>query len=110
MNPLNNLLLIILLTLSFSAESGCRSGKPVREFRKEHPCPVTGKTTGACPDQIVDHVCSLFSGGRDDKSNMQWQTRFEAKIKDRIENTPEGKSIFCNQKNSTPTRQVFNCK
>jgi hypothetical protein len=59
---------------------------------------------------IVDHVCSLFNNGIDNISNMQYQTIADSKKKDRIENTPYGKKLYCNFKNSTPTRQVFNCK
>ncbi len=54
-------------------------------FRKANPCPSTGKTYGACPGYVVDHVQALKRGGADDPSNMQWQTREAAKIKDRIE-------------------------
>ena len=59
---------------------------------------------------VVDHICALANGGIDAVENMQYQTISEGKKKDRIENTPEGKKLFCNEKNSTPTRQVFNCK
>jgi len=54
-------------------------------FMKLHPCPATGKTRGACPGYVVDHVKPLCAGGRDHPSNMQWQTRAEARIKDRQE-------------------------
>lgn len=43
-----------------------------RAFRKLHPCPVTGKTTGACPDWSMDHVWPLACGGCDAVWNMQW--------------------------------------
>jgi hypothetical protein len=33
-----------------------RSSAVVRAFRKAHPCPVTGKTDGACAGWAVDHV------------------------------------------------------
>ena len=56
-----------------------------REFQREHPCPGTGKRTGACPGYIKDHIKPLCAGGRDDPSNMQWQTVKEAKKKDRKE-------------------------
>ncbi len=42
------------------------------EFRKTHPCPVTGKTTGACPGWQVDHAIPLCMGGADAPANMQW--------------------------------------
>jgi hypothetical protein len=54
-------------------------------FRKTNPCPATGKTYGACPGYVVDHVQALKRGGADDASNMQWQTHAEAKAKDRWE-------------------------
>jgi hypothetical protein len=54
-------------------------------FRKSHPCPSTGKTYGACPGWVVDHVRALKHGGADDPSNMQWQTRAAAKDKDKWE-------------------------
>jgi hypothetical protein len=56
-----------------------------REFQKQHPCPATGKTTGACPGYVVDHIVALRRGGLDEPSNMQWQTTADAKAKDRIE-------------------------
>jgi len=39
----------------------------------------------ACPGWIVDHVQALKHGGADAPVNMQWQTRAEAKAKDKIE-------------------------
>jgi hypothetical protein len=56
-----------------------------REFQKMHPCPATGRTTGACPGYVVDHIVALKRGGADAPSNMQWQTIAEAKAKDRVE-------------------------
>lgn len=49
-----------------------RSSKPIYAFRKDHPCPVTLKTTGACPGWSVDHVIPIASGGCDMVENMQW--------------------------------------
>ncbi len=54
-------------------------------FRKSHPCPSSGKTYGACPGWVVDHVRALKHGGADDPSNMRWQTRAAAKDKDKWE-------------------------
>jgi len=56
-----------------------------REFTKEHPCPSTGKTSGACSGYIVDHILALKHGGADDPSNMLWQTVEAAKAKDKWE-------------------------
>lgn len=54
-------------------------------FQREHPCPVTGRATGACPGYVVDHIKPLCAGGPDHPSNMQWQTVADAKVKDREE-------------------------
>jgi hypothetical protein len=62
-----------------------RSGKAKDEFRRKHPCPSTGKTSGACKGYVIDHVQALKHGGADDPSNMQWQTKEAAKEKDKVE-------------------------
>jgi hypothetical protein len=54
-------------------------------FKRSHPCPSTGRGAGACPGYVVDHVQALKHGGRDDPSNMQWQTVQAAKAKDKWE-------------------------
>jgi hypothetical protein len=56
-----------------------------RAFQREHACPSTGKTSGACPGYVVDHVQALKHGGADSPGNMQWQTVQDAKAKDRVE-------------------------
>ena len=62
-----------------------RSSAARREFQRLHPCPSTGKATGACGGHVVDHIIPLKRGGLDAPSNMQWQTIAEAKAKDRAE-------------------------
>ncbi len=54
-------------------------------FEREHPCPATGKRSGACPGYVVDHVKPLACGGADDPSNMTWQTAADGKAKDKWE-------------------------
>ena len=49
-----------------------RSSAVLTAFRKAHPCPVTGKATGACPGWAIDHVIPLASCGCDAVSNLQW--------------------------------------
>jgi hypothetical protein len=41
-------------------------------FRKVHPCPATGKTSGACPGWSIDHIIPLASCGCDAVRNLQW--------------------------------------
>ena len=62
-----------------------RSGEARAKFEKSHPCPSTGRTSGACPGYVVDHIKPLKRGGADSPSNMQWQTTAAAKAKDKWE-------------------------
>jgi hypothetical protein len=54
-------------------------------FKREFPCPSTGRSGGACPGYVIDHVVALKRGGPDSPSNMQWQTTADAKAKDKVE-------------------------
>jgi len=40
-----------------------RSTAARRQFQREHPCPATGKTTGACPGYVGAHMVALKRGG-----------------------------------------------
>jgi hypothetical protein len=62
-----------------------RSAAAKDAFKRQSPCPATGKSTGRCPGYVVDHVKPLECGGADDPSNMEWQTTAEGKAKDKIE-------------------------
>lgn len=63
-----------------------RTGKKARhDFKHAHPCPANGKTSGACPGCVIDHIIPLKRGGADRPGNMQWQTKEAAKEKDKWE-------------------------
>src|SRR3974377_989094 len=59
-----------------------RSREVTREVQREHPCPSTGRTSGACPGYRKDHIKPLACGGPDAVWNLQWQTVAAAKAKD----------------------------
>ena len=77
--------LIIAALLMSIADAAARDPAQVRAFRKENPCPATGKVAGACPGYVVDHIVPLCSDGADHPNNMIWQTRAESLEKDRTE-------------------------
>jgi hypothetical protein len=51
-----------------------RSAEAKDAFKRQQPCPSTGRSSGACPGYVIDHVKPLATGGADAPSNMQWQT------------------------------------
>jgi len=56
-----------------------RSSKAKEDFMKQ-----TGYPKGR-PGYVIDHVKPLSKGGADSPSNMQWQTKADAKAKDKWE-------------------------
>jgi hypothetical protein len=78
---------MVLLTAAaaFPVLAAPRSAAARLEFKRHSPCPSTGRSAGACPDFVIDHVQPLCAGGADAPINMQWQTVQQAKVKDRDE-------------------------
>ena|SRR5258705_159337 len=77
--------LVLGLVAQFAIAKTHRDPAQRAAFMHQHPCPSTGRTEGRCPGYVVDHIKPLCTGGPDRPSNMQWQTREEAKNKDRLE-------------------------
>lgn len=85
MNRSLTILVICFMFCSLAQAEQHRSHKAKVIFKYSHPCPSTGRNKGSCPDYIIDHIKPLACGGLDDASNMQWQTKADAKAKDKIE-------------------------
>ena len=80
------LLLLLALTLAAQAAfAGPRSYTAKAEFKRQNPCPETGKPRGKCPGWEIDHVVPLKCNGDDLPSNMQWLTVDDHKAKTRRE-------------------------
>jgi hypothetical protein len=62
-----------------------RSSAAKHAFERQQPCASIGRSSGACPGYVVDHVRPLECGGADAPSNMQWQTIAASKAKDKTE-------------------------
>ena len=88
----------------------CRSQSQKHKFDVQNGYKGTRPQLKGEERWIVDHWCALECGGIDDPVNMVYQQYTESKKKDEWERTPEGCARTCNALNSTPTRQVFNCK
>jgi hypothetical protein len=78
-------LLCLPIALADASQRIPRSHAEKIRFAREHPCPATGKPTPSCPGYVLDHVVPLCAGGPDKASNMQWQSKADAKAKDRLE-------------------------
>lgn len=50
-------------------------------FKRSHPCPANGHTSGSCPGWQIDHREPLECGGPDTIDNMQWLTVADHKAK-----------------------------
>jgi hypothetical protein len=69
----------------FAAAGEDRSYAAKREFQREHPWLSTGRTSGACPGYVKDHIKPLACRGPDTAANLQWQTIQAARVKDKWE-------------------------
>jgi hypothetical protein len=79
-------IIFAVLLLAAPAQAAERSSAVRAAFQRAHPCPSTGKTTGACPGYRLDHIASLcWDPSGDVIGNLQWQTIEDAKKKDRFE-------------------------
>ena len=58
---------------------------PPGESFSNHRVLPPGRTQGACPGYVVDHVIPFKRGGPDSPDNMQWQSKEEGAAKDRVE-------------------------
>jgi hypothetical protein len=76
-----------------------RRSDTIAAFKKSHPCPVNGHTTGACPGWAIDHVIPLACGGCDAVSNMQW-------LPNSLKSTTTGKDRFERKIYCTPFQVV----
>jgi hypothetical protein len=80
------ILLIAALVLNTSAIAKViRSQSAKVSFKKTHPCPANGVNHGPCKGYVIDHIRPLACKGADAPYNMQWQTKEEAKSKDKWE-------------------------
>lgn len=97
-------ILALVVAIQTEPEAACRSSAVKRQFDRSQ-----GYAHGR-KGYVVDHICALACGGKDEIINMQYQSIASGKAKDKWETKPYGCRKTCNSSNSTPTRQVFNCK
>lgn len=79
---------LMLFTISLPIDAKqVRSYREKAEFMRHHPCPSTGKVKVryGCKGYVIDHIKPLACGGEDKAHNMQWQTIYDAKQKDKWE-------------------------
>lgn len=85
-------MLLIAMLFSFCGSLDAkepRSYLAKAEFMRHNPCPSTGKgkvkVRYGCKGYVIDHIDPLACGGEDKAYNIQWQTKADAKLKDKWE-------------------------
>ena len=78
-------LLAMALAISTIEAKPHRIHAAVAAFKRSTPCPATDKPEKRCKGYVVDHIKALACGGADTPANMQYQTKAEAKAKDKWE-------------------------
>jgi hypothetical protein len=74
---------VVIVLTPLAAHAGARRSASVgRQFEREHPCPSTGLTYGACPGYVKDHLMPLCAGGADAVENLAWEEVAESRAKD----------------------------
>ena len=68
---------VLIVTPALAQEK--RSSSAVRQFEKQNPPP------GPRSEYRVDHIDPLANGGTNAQSNLQWQTKEDARKKDNVE-------------------------
>lgn len=77
---------IALLAFNTPADATTKRSQSAKiAFKKMNPCPANGATKGACKGYVIDHIKPLACNGLDRPENMQWQTKEDAKAKDKWE-------------------------
>lgn len=78
--------LIAVLASLYICPAEARDPKVVREFRRDNPCPSTGKTRGRCFQYQVDHLIPLcFDPSGDVVENLQWLSITDHKAKTKLD-------------------------
>jgi len=67
-------------------------GRENRSWEAKHQFESSTGHPYGWPGHVVDHIRPLACGGADAPSNMQWQTKADAKAKDRTERGGFGKT------------------
>lgn len=79
-------LALLLWLLVSTAHSAPRSPAVLRAFRRDHPCPATGLTTGKCKGWKMDHAVPLCWDPKGDVvENLIWEEEAQSYRKDTFE-------------------------